>query len=46
MTATADYLDSLSRFACQTSYADIPQAVRERSKVILADLLAVIGAGM
>ena len=46
MTATADYLDSLSRFACQTSYADIPQAVRERSKVILADLLAVIAAGM
>jgi len=46
MTASADYLDSLSRFACETAYADIPPAVRERCKVIVADLLAVIAAGM
>src|SRR6186713_1501679 len=46
MTAAADYLDSLSRFACETAYADIPPAVRERCKVIVADLLAVIAAGM
>src|SRR6185503_2704058 len=46
MTAAADYLDALSRFACETAYADIPQSVRERSKLLIADLLAVIAAGM
>ena len=45
MTAPADYLDSLSRFACETAYADIPQPVHERCKVIIADLLAVIALG-
>ena len=41
-----DYLDTLSRFACATSLADIPLAVRERCGVIVADMLAVIAAGM
>jgi 2-methylcitrate dehydratase PrpD len=46
MSELPDYLDSLSRFACDTQLSAIPPAVRERCKVIIADLLAVIGAGM
>ena len=43
---TIDYLDRLSRFACSTRLDDIPREVRERCCVIIADLLAVIAAGM
>src|SRR5258706_703954 len=46
MTEPKDYLDDLSRFACTTQLADVPAAVRERCTVIVADLLAVIAAGM
>ena len=46
MTEPNDYLDALSRFACATRLDDVPLAVRERCKVIVADLLAVIAAGM
>jgi len=40
------YLDVLSRFASGTSFTEVPAAVRDRSKVIFADLIAVIAAGM
>jgi 2-methylcitrate dehydratase PrpD len=46
MTEANDYLDTLSRFACDTQLSEIPLAVRERCEVIIADLLAVIAAGM
>jgi 2-methylcitrate dehydratase PrpD len=46
MTEHTGYLDVLSRFACATRLDDVPIAVRERCKVIVADLLAVIAAGM
>ena len=46
MNEQNDYLDELSRFACTLQLADVPVAVRDRSKVIIADLLAVIAAGM
>lgn len=40
------YLDQLSRFAYETRLAEIPAPVRERCRVIVADTLAVIAAGM
>ena len=46
MIETTDYLENLSRFACSTRLDDIPVGVRERCRVIIADLLAVIAAGM
>ena len=46
MAETGDYLDVLSRFACETRLDDIPVPVRERCRVIIADMLAVIAAGM
>ena len=46
MADTTDYLDALSRFACETRLEDIPVTVRERCRVLIADLLAVIAAGM
>ncbi len=46
MTETTDYLDTLSRFACETRLDDVPLAVRERCRVIIADSLAVMAAGM
>ena len=46
MTEHNDYLDILSRFACATRLDEVPIAVRERCKVIIADLFAVIAAGM
>src|SRR5476649_1309713 len=46
MAEVPDYLDTLSRFACETRLADIPVVVRERCTLIIADLLAVIAAGM
>ncbi|MFH1671984.1 MAG: MmgE/PrpD family protein, partial [Pseudomonadota bacterium] len=45
-TETADYIDMLSQFACDTRLADIPATVSERCRVIMADTLAVIAAGM
>jgi len=46
MSDPGDYLDALTRFACNTRSESIPPAVRDRCKVIIADLLAVIAAGM
>ena len=46
MSEAIDYLDTLSRFACETRLADIPAGVRDRCRVIIADMLAVIAAGM
>ncbi|MDB5811791.1 MAG: MmgE/PrpD family protein [Betaproteobacteria bacterium] len=46
MTAAHDYLDTISRFASETRLTDIPDGVRNRAKIIIADLLAVIAAGM
>src|SRR3954468_9122943 len=42
----SDYLDVLSGFGSATSFAELPVAVRDRCKVIFADLIAVIAAGM
>lgn len=42
----ADYLDALARFACETRFDDLPARVVEHCKLILADTLPVIGAGM
>lgn len=42
----ADYLDAISRFASATGFDAVPADVRGRCKVIFADLLAVIAAGM
>jgi 2-methylcitrate dehydratase PrpD len=44
--AANDYLAVLSQFACETRWADIPVTVRERAGIIVADLVAVIAAGM
>jgi 2-methylcitrate dehydratase PrpD len=46
MADPRDYLDVLSRFACETRLSDIPVPVRERCRLIIADMLAVIAAGM
>ena len=42
---TADYIDTLSSFACETQLADIPPEVCARCGIIIADTLAVIAAG-
>ena len=44
--SATDYLDALARFACETRFADVPAHVIEHCKLILADTLPVIGAGM
>ena len=44
--AGTDYLDALARFACETRFDDVPARVVEHCKLILADTLPVIGAGM
>jgi 2-methylcitrate dehydratase PrpD len=44
--AKADYLDDLARYACETRFEDVPGPVIEHCKLILADTLPVIGAGM
>ena len=44
--AQADYLDALARFACATRFADIPSPAIEHCKLIVADTVPVIGAGM
>jgi 2-methylcitrate dehydratase PrpD len=41
-----EYLIGLSRFLCGTQLSDIPHAVRERCQRVIADCVAVIGAGM
>jgi 2-methylcitrate dehydratase PrpD len=41
-----DYLDALAQFACETQFSDIPPHVIEHCKLILADTIPVIGAGM
>ncbi len=42
----ADYLDEIAKFACETKFSDIPPHVIEHAKLILADTIPVIGAGM
>ncbi|MCE9640061.1 MAG: MmgE/PrpD family protein [Betaproteobacteria bacterium] len=44
--AKTDYLDTISKFACETRYEDIPKHVIEHCKLLLADTFAVIGCGM
>lgn len=44
--APPDYLERLARFVGETRYEDIPEAVRERARLIIVDTLAVIAAGM
>jgi 2-methylcitrate dehydratase PrpD len=49
MTSTApgiDYLDTLARFVAATRFDAIPATVIARTKVIIADTLPVIAAGM
>lgn len=41
-----DYLHRLAAFAAQTPLSEIPAAVRERARTVLADAMPVIGAGM
>jgi 2-methylcitrate dehydratase PrpD len=40
-----DYLDRVVSYICRTSFDDLPDAVVERSKHVLADTVAVIAAG-
>jgi 2-methylcitrate dehydratase PrpD len=44
--ARTDYLDALAQFACETQFSDLPAAVVEHCKLIIADTLPVIAAGM
>ena len=44
--SNTDYLDALAQFACETKFSDIPSHVVEHCKLILADTIPVIGAGM
>src|SRR5688572_25890838 len=44
--APPDYLIELARFVCRTRLADIPHDVTGRCKRVIADCIAVIGAGM
>ena len=41
-----DYLDALAQYACTTQFADVPAPVVEHCKLILADTIPVIAAGM
>ena len=41
-----DYLERIARFVAETRPSDIPASVLERTKLILADTLPVIAAGM
>lgn len=41
-----DYLDDLSEFACLTPWDALPAEVKERTKWIVADSIAVIAVGM
>ncbi len=41
----AGYLDRISRFAAELQFEDLPAAVVERAKYVLADTLAVAAAG-
>jgi len=41
----ADYLDRVTAYVCRTAFDDLPVEVVMRSKEVLADTLAVIGAG-
>lgn len=41
-----DYLDALSRFACATEWSELPPQVVQHCKLIVADTLPVIAAGM
>lgn len=41
-----DYLDALAQFACETQLSAVPAHVVEHCKLIIADTLAVIAAGM
>ncbi len=41
-----DYLDYLSEFACTTSWDALPIEVKERTKWVVADSIAVIAVGM
>jgi len=43
---TANYLDVLTAFVCDTRVEDVAEAVRQRGRVIIADCVAVIAAGM
>ena len=44
--AAPDYLPALAQFVCRTRLGDIPHDVAERCKRVVADCIAVIGAGM
>lgn len=42
---TPEYLDAIARFVCTTRFEDLPAAVVERTKHLLADLFAIVTAG-
>jgi 2-methylcitrate dehydratase PrpD len=41
----SDYLDELSSYICSCKFEDLPREVITRAKAVLADSIAVIGAG-
>ncbi|MBC7803546.1 MAG: MmgE/PrpD family protein [Candidatus Parcubacteria bacterium] len=41
-----DYLEQLAGFACRARFADLPAAVLQRARWVVADSLPVIAAGM
>src|ERR671913_1633675 len=43
--APPPYLEEISRFACTTRYEDLPPAVIDRCKRLIADLFAIVTAG-
>lgn len=40
-----EYLQAIARFVCTTRFDDLPAAVVERAKLLLADLFAIVTAG-
>lgn len=44
--AAPEYLHRLAAFAAEAPLSSVPQAVRDRARVVLADTIPVIGAGM
>ncbi|MGH8617174.1 MAG: MmgE/PrpD family protein [Burkholderiales bacterium] len=45
-STTPPHVEALSRFAAETRYADLPASVIESCKILYADCIAVIAAGM
>lgn len=44
--STPPYLETLSRFLCSTTLADLPAEAKDRARWVIADCIPVIAAGM